>query len=99
MEDFTRVFWLSLAVVEDISVAAVLASEMVSMEFRVDVKLCLEVDLRTVLFVRDGLVFGLSDLTDVWLFEEPAHRRPRNPEAVACICDAETPAEGLVDRL
>lgn len=60
-----RVFWPSLAVVADRSVAAVLASEMVSMEFRVDVKLCLEVDRRMVLFARDGLVLGLSDLTEV----------------------------------
>lgn len=69
------------------------------MELRVDVKLCFEVDRRMVLFVRGGLVFGLSDLTELWLLDEPAHRRPRKPEAVACICDAETPAEQPVDWL
>ena len=54
-----------LAVAADISVAAVLASDAVSIELKVEVRLCLEVERRIVLLVRDGLVFGLSDLTEL----------------------------------
>lgn len=98
MLDLSRDFWLSaLVVVVDRSVAAVLASDVVSTEFRVDVKLCLEVDRWIVLLVREGVVLGFSDLTEAWLFDEPAHRRPRNPEAEACICDEDTPAGDPVD--
>jgi hypothetical protein len=65
MLDLTRDLWPSVPVVAvESSVGAVLASEVVSTELRVDVRLCLEVERRMVLLGRVGLEFGLSDLTD-----------------------------------
>lgn len=49
----------------DSSVGAVLASDVDSTEFRVEVKLCLEVERRMVLAGRDGIEFGLRDLTEL----------------------------------
>jgi hypothetical protein len=65
MLDLTRGLWLSAPVVAvESSVGAVLASEVVSTELRVEVRLCLEVERRIVLLGRVELGFGLSDLTD-----------------------------------
>lgn len=88
MLDFTRVFEFSWFV--DNSVGAVLVSDALSMELRVDVMLCFDGERRIVLAGRDGLGLGLSDFTETWEFD-PAQRRPRNRDAAACICGNEIP--------
>jgi hypothetical protein len=59
-----RDLW-SLFTAADSSVGAVLASDVDSTEFNVEVKLCLEVDRRIVLAGREGLGLGLRDLTEL----------------------------------
>jgi propanediol dehydratase small subunit len=68
---------------DDISVSAVLASDVDSKEFRVDATLCFEGDRRMELSGRDRLaVVGLIARD---LVEEPDQSRPRKRDAAACI--------------
>lgn len=80
MADFVLDLWLSC----DISVGAVLASDVDSKELRVDATLCFDGDLRIELAGRDRLdVLGLRarDLVE----EPPDQSRPRKRDAAACI--------------
>jgi hypothetical protein len=63
MFDF-RDLW-SLFTAADSSVGAVLASDVDSTEFKVEVRLCLEAERRIVLVGREGFGLGLSDLTEL----------------------------------
>lgn len=64
MLDLTRVLSVPTVVVDN-SVGAVLASDVVSTEFSVEVMLCFEVDRRIVLTGREGLELGLRDFIEV----------------------------------
>lgn len=90
MVDFARGFGGS-----DNSVGAVLASEADSTEFRVDAMLCLDAERRTPCVLE--WLFGVNDLELCEL--EPAHSRPRNRDAAACICGKDMPVEAPCDSL